>query len=37
MVNYTDIEAKLQRLDIEYNNSILDPDLPIFLFQTSCY
>lgn len=30
MVNYTDIEAKLQRLDIEYNNSILDPDLPIF-------
>lgn len=30
MVNYTDIEAKLQRLDTEYNNSILDPDLPIF-------
>lgn len=31
MVNYTDIEAKLQRLDTEYNNSILDPDLPIFI------
>lgn len=30
MVNYTDIEAKLKRLDTEYNNSILDPDLPIF-------
>lgn len=30
VVNYTDIEAKLQRLDTEYNNSILDPDLPIF-------
>lgn len=30
MVNYTDIEAKLHRLDTEYNNSILDPDLPIF-------
>lgn len=30
MVNYTDIEAKLQRLDTEYNNRILDPDLPIF-------
>ena len=30
MVNYTDIEAKLQRLDTEYNNSILDSDLPIF-------
>ena len=30
MVNYTDIEAKLQRLETEYNNSILDPDLPIF-------
>lgn len=30
VVNYTDIEAKLLRLDTEYNNSILDPDLPIF-------
>lgn len=30
MVNYTDIEAKLNRLDTEYNKSILDPDLPIF-------
>ena len=30
VVNYTDIEAKLLRLDTEYNNSIFDPDLPIF-------
>lgn len=30
VVNYTDIEVKLQRLDTEYNHSILDPDLPIF-------
>lgn len=35
MVNYTDIEAKLQRLDTEYNNSILDPDLPIFYSKLS--
>lgn len=26
VVNYTDIEAKLLRLDTEYNNSIFDPD-----------
>lgn len=30
VVNYTDIESKLRRLDIEYNKSIIDPDLPIF-------
>ena len=30
VVNYSDIEAKLNRLDVEYNKNILDPDLPIF-------